>query len=102
MANRVPLTTAPGDALGGAIARWLVEETARDANEQGEADPDVQQRLADLGAAAEALDLVGAALAGIREALLGLPRTALRSRDEHGAAVGPARPGRPTCSRRGR
>jgi hypothetical protein len=87
---RVPLTTAPGDALGGAIARWLIEETARDANDQGEADDESQAALADLAGAAEALDLLGASLAGVREALLGLPATALRARGADGAVVPPA------------
>jgi len=90
VANRVPLTTAPGDTLAGAIARWLVEETARDVNEQGEADPDTQRRLADLGARAEALDLVGAALAGVRDALLGLPVSALRPRRADGTVTRPS------------
>ena len=90
VANRVPLTTAPGDTLAGAIARWLVEETARDANEQGEADPATQRRLGDLAGAAEALDLVGAALAGLREALLGLPISALRLRNPDGSVQRPS------------
>ena len=87
---RVPLTTAPGDTLAAAISRWLIDETARDANSQGEADPATQARLGDLSAAAEALDLVGASLAGLRDALLGLPATALRRRGEDGSTQPPA------------
>ena len=87
---RVPLTTAPGDTLAAAISRWLIEENARDALSQGEADPDAQASLAALSQAAEALDLVGAALAGVRESLLGLPVSALRPRDEDGTTRPPA------------
>jgi hypothetical protein len=87
---RVPLTTAPGDALAGAVARWLVEETARDHDDRGEADPLTQERLATLGRAADALDLAGAALSGIQEALLGLPATILRPRAPDGTVSPPA------------
>ena len=90
IAGRVPLTTAPGDALAGAVARWLVEETARDAHDQGEADAETQERVAALGRSAEALDLVGADLSGVREALLGLPVTALRPRASNGGTRPPA------------
>ena len=92
---RVPLTTAPGDTLAAAISRWLIDETARDAYDQGEADPATQARLGDLGAAAEALDLVGASLAGLRDALLGLPPTALRRRADDGTTQPPAPLGLP-------
>jgi len=88
IAGRTPLTTAPGDALAAAIHRWMIEETARDANHQGELDDDAQRRLGDLAGAADALDLAGVALSGVQEELLGLPATILRRREtEDGPAL---------------
>jgi hypothetical protein len=88
--GRSPLTTAPGTALGGAVAEWLVQEEARDKLSQGEADDETADRIAALGRHAASLDLLGCSLDGLRSALLGLPRTALRPRDADGAALPPA------------
>ncbi len=88
--GRSPLTTAPGTALGGAVAEWLVQEEARDKLSKGEADADTADRIAALGRHAASLDLLGGSLDGLRTALLGLPRTALRPRDADGATVPPA------------
>jgi hypothetical protein len=85
--GRVPLTTALGDAFAAAVSRWLVEETQRDKNDQGEADPATQRALADLGTAADGLDLVGAALDGVRQALLGLGSSIVRRKTADGTAI---------------
>jgi len=96
VAGRAPLTTAPGTALAGAVADWLVKEQARDKLQQGEADDDTTRRIAALGAQAGALDLLGCSVDGVRQALLGLPVTALRvRRDADGAVVPPTPSGPP-------
>ncbi len=89
VSGRCPLTTAPGTALAGAVRDWLEKEAARDRNRQGEADEATQARLAALGRHAAALDLLGGALDGVRRALLGLPSSALRLRDDRGDVAAP-------------
>jgi hypothetical protein len=87
--GRVPLTTAPGDALAAAVSRWLVEENQRDRHDQGEADPATEAALAELAKAADGLDLVGATLDGVRRGLLGLGTATVRPRREDGTAIPP-------------
>ncbi len=89
VSGRDPLTTAPGTALGGAVMDWLKREAARDRNHQGEADETTQDKLATLGWHAAGLDLLGGSLDGVRRALLGLPPSALRLRDDKGGTVAP-------------
>ena len=77
-----------------AVARWLIEENARDALSQARPIPTTEASLAALGQAADALDLLGAALDGVRAALLGLPVSARCGRvttDGTTRRAGPAR-----------
>ncbi|RZS86835.1 hypothetical protein EV189_2251 [Motilibacter rhizosphaerae] len=95
VSGRSPLTAAPGDALAGAVARWLQDEDARDRTDQGEADEATEAQLAALAGRVAGLDLVSASLDGVRTALLGLPRTALRPRGPDGTTALPAPVGPP-------
>jgi hypothetical protein len=100
--GRSPLTTAPADTLGAAVARWLVEETQRDQDDQGEADQATQDALARLGQAADAADLVGAACDGVRQALLGLGTSVVRPKTADGTAIPPTPAGPPDLLMAGR
>ena len=93
--GRAPLTAAPGTALAGAVADWLVKEDARDRNDQGEADDTTTAQIAALGEQAAALDLLGCSLDGIRTVLLGLPPSALRARATDGTVALPTPTGPP-------
>jgi hypothetical protein len=100
--GRSPLTTAPADTLGAAVARWLVEETQRDQDDQGEADQATQDALARLGQAADAADLVGAACDGVRQALLGLGTSTVRPKAADGTPTPPTPTGPPDLLMAGR
>jgi hypothetical protein len=84
-ASRVPLTTGPAEALAGELARYVAEEEERDRKQLGEVDDVVEAGLRQLASRSGSLDLMGAALEGVRLALLGLPVTTLLPRDGSGA-----------------
>ena len=77
--SRVPLTTGAGGPRSGRADRALPGRGGRARRDgHGEVDDAVRASSPALGGAAGSLDLLGAALDGVREALLGLP-AALRS-----------------------
>jgi hypothetical protein len=72
--GRSVLTTGVATTMTEAIKAWLAAEEARDTTPGGgEADQAVQDALSTLRDHLEALDVVSAALDGLREQLLGLP-----------------------------
>ena len=89
ISGRVPLTTGPAAQIAGDIARYVAEEDERDDKGVGEVDDAVRNGLHSLAAAAGSLDLLGAALDGVRATLLGLPDSAVRMRDAGGAIARP-------------
>jgi hypothetical protein len=101
VSERVPLTVGPADGVAGAIARYVAEEDERDRTGVGEIDPIVRDALFALGQAAGSLDLMGAVLDGIRDALLGLPVAAPRARDASGALELPTPTGLPRLATAG-
>ncbi len=92
---RAPLTAGPAQAVAGAVARYIVEEDERDRLAVGEVDEEVERRLHTLSSVAGSLDLMGAALEGLRATLLGLAPGAIRPRDSAGALVNPTPTGPP-------
>jgi len=89
VSGRVPLTTGPAEAIAGGIARYVTEEDERDRNGVGEVDDAVRNGLHALASTAGSLDLLGAALDGVRATLLGVPDLLVRARDSAGAIVRP-------------
>lgn len=73
VAGRSALNTGSAKALASAIDAWIEAETARDVDNQGEADDDTQAALASLADAVETVDVMSATLESFQEALLGLP-----------------------------
>ncbi len=71
--GRSVLTTGVGVTMSAAITGWLRAEDARDAAGQGEVDEATEAGLATLRDRLDAIDVVSAALDGLREQLLGLP-----------------------------
>ncbi len=84
---RVPLTTGTAAAVGAAVARYVSDETVRDSKGQGEVDGPMQARLSVLAAVAGSPDLLGAALDGVRQRLLGLPPRTVRDKAEDGSTT---------------
>lgn len=82
--GRVPLTTGPADSVAGSLARYVADEDERDRQRTGEVDDEVRNALQALGRAAGSLDLLGAALDGVRAALRGIPGSSLRARNASG------------------
>ncbi|CCK31822.1 hypothetical protein BN159_7443 [Streptomyces davaonensis JCM 4913] len=95
VALRVPLTTGPAEILAGAVARYVADEDERDRQGIGEIDQATRDRLHALASAAGSLDLLGAALDGVRSALLGLPVSGVRTRDPAGHPQRPTPTGLP-------
>jgi hypothetical protein len=71
--GRSPLNTGTAKSLAAAIDDWMTAETARDAENAGEADDETQEALAAIADAAETLDLLAASLDSLHDQLLGLP-----------------------------
>jgi hypothetical protein len=71
--GRSVLTTGVATAMSAAITAWLAAEDARDRESAGEADDATTAALATLRDRLDALDVVSAALDGLREQFLGLP-----------------------------
>jgi hypothetical protein len=72
--GRSILTTGVATTMTAAITAWLQAEDARDASPAGgEVEESVEQALATLRDRLDTLDVVSAALDGLREQLLGLP-----------------------------
>jgi hypothetical protein len=67
------LTTGVATTMSAAITDWIKAEDARDAAGTGEADAATEAALATLRDQLDTLDVLSAALAGLREQLLGLP-----------------------------
>jgi hypothetical protein len=89
VSGRVPLTTGPAEAIAGGIARYVTEEDERDRKGVGEVDDAVRNGLHALASTAGSLDLLGAALDGVRATLLGVPDSSVRTRDAAGTIVRP-------------
>lgn len=89
VSSRVPLTTGPASALGGAVARYVADETRRDRRDEGEIDDAMQTRLATLAGVAGSPDLLGARLDGVRQALLGLEARSVVAKDADGSTIPP-------------
>jgi hypothetical protein len=71
--GRSVLTTGVATTMSAAITGWLAAEEARDAAGQGEVDAATAASLATLRDRLDSLDVMSAALDGLREQLLGLP-----------------------------
>ncbi|HEX3609325.1 MAG TPA: hypothetical protein VHU14_06625 [Solirubrobacterales bacterium] len=71
--GRSILTTGVATTMTASIEAWLKAEEARDRDPSGEADASTREALSTLRNQLEALDVVSAALDGLREQLLGLP-----------------------------
>lgn len=71
--GRSPFTTGSAKTLAAAIDAWLVAETARDANNTGEADADVEKALSEIANELDDLDVLSASLDSLHEQLLGWP-----------------------------
>lgn len=91
--SRVPLTTGAAHALGVSIEAYLAAEAERDAKRIGAIDDDLAGALFDLQKLAQAADLLGASLDGVRRRLLGLPERGFRAAD----AAGIPQPERPVA-----
>lgn len=71
--GRSALNTGTAKTLAAAIDAWMVAETARDAENVGEADEATEEALADIADAIETLDVLSASLDSLQEQLLALP-----------------------------
>ena len=71
--GRATLTTGAATTLRRAVTDWLAAEDARDVAGAGEASEDTEKALSDLAAAVANVDVLTAALDGLRHQLLGLP-----------------------------
>lgn len=71
--GRSVLNTGTAKTLAAAIDAWMVAETARDADNAGEADDATADKLADIADKIEDLDVLSASLESLQEQLLGLP-----------------------------
>jgi hypothetical protein len=84
--GRSILTTGVATTMAAAITGWLAAEEARDAAGQGEVDAATSAGLATLRDRLDSLDVMSAALDGLREQLLGLPyQDGLAARPQPGA-----------------
>ena len=95
VSSRVPLTTGVAAALGGAVAAYVSDEAKRDTKGVGEIDDTMSDRLALLGEVAGSPDLLGAALDGVRNRLLGLPARSVTAKAADGTSLKPAPDGLP-------
>ena len=73
--GRSQITTGAANTMFAAIKEYLATEEKLDSAKAGLIEPETQVRLATLNAAVEHLDVVTAALDGVRAQLLGLPVT---------------------------
>lgn len=87
--GRVPLTTGPAESIAGGLARYVADEDERDRNHVGEVDDAVRNALHTLGSTSGSLDLLGAALEGVRAALMGVPGGSIRARNADGSIARP-------------
>lgn len=71
--GRSVLNTGTAKTLAAAIDAWMVAETARDADNVGEADDATADKLSDIADEIEDLDVLSASLESLQEQLLGLP-----------------------------
>jgi hypothetical protein len=95
--GRSVLTTGAAVALRSAVLDHLAAEDARDAAGGGELDEDTEQALRDLAAAVQHVDVVTAALSGLRDRLLGFD-DAVDGLVRPAAAVGVGAPTAPTSA----
>jgi hypothetical protein len=96
--GRSLLTTGAATTLRLALFDWLAAEDARDVAGSGEASEATETALRNLASAFAEVDVVTAALDGIRHQLLGLPTVEglQRGVDDEGQIVRPAPTGPPT------
>jgi hypothetical protein len=89
--GRALLTTGAASTLHDAIADWLVAENALDEDQVGQVDEETEHALQTLNAAVDRLDIVTAALDGVRTQLLGFPvRDGLRRPSDGTTVSNPA------------
>ena len=101
--GRALLTTGGATTLSSAVSDWLTAENARDADGLGLVDEDVEAALQTLDEAVQHLDVVTAALDGVRTQLLGLPLTdGLHRPNDSGEERPPAPVQAPRACARGR
>jgi len=95
--GRAHLTTGAATTLHDAIADWLDREDKLDIDHAGVVDPDTQKAFRTLDDAVRQLDVVTAALDGVRTQLLGLPVSdgLRRPGDGAGGVANPAPIGAP-------
>ncbi|GIK95838.1 MAG: hypothetical protein BroJett029_00470 [Alphaproteobacteria bacterium] len=89
--GRSALNTGAAKTLAAAIDAWMAAETARDAENAGEADDATEDALAAIADEIEDLDVLSASLDSLQEQLLGLPLGdfgVLNPRQDGGPALG--------------
>jgi hypothetical protein len=73
LSGRSMLNTGSAKTMAAAIDDWIVAETARDLNNDGEADDASELALANIAESIETLDVLSASLNSLQEQLLGFP-----------------------------